>query len=195
MNEPSDGFLFPLTATNFFEERLERRKTIKQRCELAADLVNTGKQAIIWCHLNPEGELLHSLIPGSVEISGRSTDEEKEEAFISFAQGQIQTLILKPKIGAWGMNWQNCSHIITFASHSYEQYYQAIRRCWRFGQKNPVVVDLVLSEGEERVKDNMRRKAEQADKMFKALITMMNNSLSIKIKQDYNQKEEIPSWL
>jgi hypothetical protein len=93
------------------------------------------------------------------------------------------------------MNWQHCAHVVTFASHSYEQYYQAVRRCWRFGQKRPVVVDLIASEGEIGVKDNMRRKAEAADRMFSALVARMNDAMSIVRGMKYEKKEEVPSWL
>lgn len=93
------------------------------------------------------------------------------------------------------MNWQHCAHTVTFASHSYEQYYQAVRRFWRFGQKSPVVVDLIASEGEVGVKENMRRKAVAADIMFSRLVAEMNNALSIKRGSDFKVLEEVPSWL
>ena len=192
----ADGMLFDLPATNFFEEREERRRTIIERCEMAADLVcKTGRPAVIWCHLNPEGDLLEKMIADSVQVSGRDTDESKESAFESFAAGETRVLVIKPKIGAWGLNWQHCAHVLTFASHSYEQYYQAVRRCWRFGQKNPVVVDLISSEGEVSVKDNLRRKADAADRMFSALVGHMNDSMKIERGVKYKTKMEVPSWL
>ncbi len=188
--------LFDLPATNFFEEREERRRTIIERCEMAADLVcKTGRPAVIWCHLNHEGDLLEKMIPDSVQVSGRDTDEKKESAFESFAASATRVLVIKPKIGAWGLNWQHCAHVLTFASHSYEQYYQAVRRCWRFGQKNPVVVDLISSEGEVSVKDNLRRKADAADRMFSALVGHMNDSMKIERGVKYKTKMEVPSWL
>lgn len=163
---------------------------------MAADLVcKTGRPAVIWCHLNPEGDLLEKMIPDSVQVSGRDTDESKESAFESFAAGETRVLVIKPKIGAWGLNWQHCAHVLTFASHSYEQYYQAVRRCWRFGQKNPVVVDLISSEGEVSVKDNLRRKADAADRMFSALVGHMNDSTKIERGVKYKTKMEVPSWL
>ena len=111
---------------------------------------------MIWCHLNDEGDILEKSIPDCVQVSGSDSDEAKEAAYMGFADGSIRVLVIKPKIGAWGMNWQHCAHVVTFASHSYEQYYQAVRRCWRFGQKKSVVVDLIASEGEIGVKENMR---------------------------------------
>ena len=121
-------------------------------------------------------------------------DDEKEAAYEAFATGQKRVLILKPKIGAWGLNWQFCNHVVTFASHSYEQYYQAIRRCWRFGQKNSVTVDIIASEGEQRVRENMMRKASQADKMFEELVKHMNNAIRMERKTK-EIKPELPAWL
>ena len=192
---PAEGYLFPMIAKDFREERAERRRTIQERCELAATLVNDKNQAVVWCHLNDEGDLLSDMIKDSVQVSGKTTEEEKEEAYMGFADGSIRTIVIKPKIGAWGMNWQHCNHVVTFASHSYEQYYQAIRRCWRFGQKRPVTVDLIASEGEQGVKENLKRKSVAADKMFSNLVAMMNNSMSVKRGVKFDKKEEVPSWL
>lgn len=193
--EPLPGMLFTLAAQNFREERVERRRTIQQRCEMAADLVATDQPAVVWCHLNDEGNLLEKLIPDGIQVSGADSEEKKEAAYMGFADGSIRVLIIKPKIGAWGMNWQHCAHVVTFASHSYEQYYQAVRRCWRFGQKKKVVVDLVASEGEANVKRNMKRKAEAADRMFNRLVAHMNDAIKIKIDDKFNKKEKIPLWL
>ncbi len=193
--QPLDGMLFTLAARNFREERIERRYTIQQRCEMVADLVKTKEPVVIWCHLNDEGNLLKKLIPDSVQVSGADSDEAKENAYIGFIDGQIRVLIIKPRIGAWGMNWQHCAHVVTFASHSYEQYYQAVRRCWRYGQKRQVIVDLVISEGEANIKNNMRRKAEAADKMFSRLVMFMNESDKICPGQAFDIKTEVPAWL
>jgi len=122
------------------------------------------------------------------------SDEEKESAFKGFADGTHRVLIVKPKIGAWGLNWQHCNHVVTFASHSFEQYYQSIRRCWRFGQKSPVVVDVIASEGEVRVKENMARKSAQADKMFAELVFHMNNAVKHEAKRDL-LKVTAPSFI
>jgi hypothetical protein len=193
--EPLPGMLFTLAAQNFFEERIERRRTIQQRCEMAAELVKTGKPAIVWCHLNDEGDVLEKIIPDGVQVAGSDSDEAKERAYMGFVDGQVRVLIIKPKIGAWGMNWQHCAHVVTFASHSYEQYYQAVRRCWRFGQKKQVVVDLIASKGEENIKDNMRRKAEAADRMFSRLVVHMNEAERIKVGHIFNKETEVPAWL
>jgi len=192
---PPDGYLLTVPAFGLSEEREERKRNLNKRCEYVSNLVSHNDPAVIWCHYNPEGELLNKLIPDSKEIAGRTPDDEKEEIYESFANGQLNKLIIKPKIGAWGLNWQHCNHVVTFASHSYEQYYQSIRRCWRFGQKRPVTVDVVATEGEVRVMNNMKRKANQADKMFSMLISEMNNSNKIVEKDEYTLTTELPKWL
>jgi superfamily II DNA or RNA helicase len=191
------GMLFPLPAANMWEEREERRRTIDERCEMAAELVaDNGKDpAVVWCHLNAEGDLLAKLIADGRQVRGSMSDEEKEEAYEAFASGQLRVLVIKPKIGAWGLNWQHCAHVVTFASHSYEQYYQAVRRCWRFGQKRRVVVDLVATEGERGVKENLRRKSEAADRMFSELVAHMNEAQRIERGSRYERAVEAPTWL
>lgn len=189
-------FLFDMPAIGLQEQRAERRRTLNERCEQAASLINrTGKPAVAWCHLNDEGKLLEKLIPGSVEVDGNDTDEFKEEAFESFASGKIRVLISKPVIAGFGLNWQHCAHQTFFPSHSFEQWYQAIRRCWRFGQTSTVTVDIITSEGEEKVLSNMNRKAAQADQMFKRLVDLTNSELRIDQINLHTQKQENPSWL
>ncbi len=187
--------LFDLPSVNFREEREERRRTIVERCEKVAELVDHGRQALVWCHLNTEGDLLAKLIPDAVQVSGADSDEEKEERLVAFANGDLRVLVTKPKIGAWGLNLQGCSHITFFPSHSYEQYYQGIRRCWRFGQKNPVVVDIVTTEGELGVKQNLQRKAAQADRMFTSLVAHMGDATAIKTGHVADETVEVPEWL
>lgn len=191
-----EGFLFSMPAVDIREQRDERRATIAERCEKVLDLVSEQKgQSLIWCHLNEEGDMLKAIIPDSVEVKGNMSDAAKEEAFLLFAQGKIKRLITKPKIGAWGLNFQNCAHETFFPSHSYEQYYQGVRRCWRFGQKKKVVVDIITTEGERPVLDNMKRKAAQADQMFSKLVELMNDSLSIERGRVHIEPQQIPGWL
>ena len=94
-----------------------------------------------------------------------------------------------------GLNWQHCAHVVTFASHSYEQYYQSIRRCWRFGQQRPVQVDVIATEGEARVLGNMRSKAKRADLMFEELVQQMNSALRIDRPNEYTITPKVPQWL
>lgn len=190
-----DGFLFDLPAVGLQEQRAERRRTIRERCEIAAALVSdTGKPAVSWCHLNDEGKMLSEMIPGSVEVDGSDSDEFKEEAFEAFASGQIRNLISKPVIAGFGLNWQHCAHQTFFPSHSFEQWYQAIRRSWRFGQKQSVTIDVVTSEGERGVLANMKRKAEQADLMFARLVSLVNQDLEV-TRNTHNNQMKAPTWV
>jgi hypothetical protein len=192
----ADGMLFALPAVGLKEQREERRRTLVERCEKAAALVNdTGKPALVWCHLNPEGDSLERLIPDSVQVSGADSDEQKESKFLAFARGDKRVLVTKPKIGAWGLNFQHCAHITFFPSHSFEQYYQGVRRCWRFGQRNPVAVDIVTTEGEIDVLKNLKRKAAAADQMFDRLVEQMNHALAVDRSNAFKTKEKVPAWI
>ena len=142
-NTLPEGFLFDMPAVGLAEQRAERSRTVNERCEMSAHLVDHNKPAVVWCHLNKESNLLKKLIPGSVEVVGSDSDEHKEQSFKDFQSGGIRVLITKPTIAGFGLNWQHCAHQTFFPSHSFEQYYQAIRRCWRFGQDKPVHVDII----------------------------------------------------
>jgi hypothetical protein len=194
-DRPRNGMLFNLPANGLQEEREERRRTIGPRCERVAELVDDGEPAIVWCHLNEEGDMLERLIPDAVQVSGANSDDEKEESFLAFQRGEARVLITKPKIGAWGLNFQHCAHETFFPSHSFEQYYQGVRRCWRFGQKRPVVVDVVTSDGERDVMGNLQRKARQAEEMFAAVVQHMRGAQNVTISRDHNNRTEVPSWL
>jgi hypothetical protein len=195
VERPRSGMLFNTTAVNLAEQREERKLTVNERCELVASLAAGTEPFLAWCHLNEEATLLKRLIPDCVEVSGSDSDDKKEEAFMAFADGKVRVLVTKPTIGAWGLNFQHCSRVSFFPSHSYEQYYQSVRRCWRFGQKNPVTVDLVMSEGESRVMENLSRKAEAASRMFDALVAHMNHAVAVERPDRAINKEEIPTWL
>ncbi len=193
---PTPGMLFNLPAINLHEQRSERRRTIDERCETVASLVNdTGESAVVWCALNDEGDKLNRLIPDAQQVSGKDDDAAKEAKFEAFSNGSLRILITKPKIGAWGLNWQHCNHVTFFPSHSYEQYYQAVRRCWRFGQERAVKVDIVATEGEVVVQENLQRKAKQAAEMFTSLVAHMNDSKEVERLFSYNEKVEVPSCL
>lgn len=191
------GMLFALPAVGLKEQREERRRTIEERCEKAASLCKEPRdgQSLMWCHLNDEGDLLEKIVPDAVQVSGKDSDESKEEKFLAFAKGDIRVLVTKPKIGAWGLNFQNCAHITFFPSHSFEQYYQGVRRCWRFGQTKSVKVDIITTEGEQSVLKNLQRKATAADRMFSNLVGEMNQALRIERGQTFNEQEDVPSWL
>lgn len=190
-----EGTLFDLPAIGIHEEREEQRRTIRERCEAVVDLLSDAESAVAWCHLNAEGDLLEKLIPGAVQVSGSDDSDAKEDALIAFSRGQIRVLVTKPKIGAWGLNWQHCHRMSFFPSHSYEQYYQAVRRSWRFGQKHPVLVDIVTTEGGQRALENLQRKADQADKMFDALVSHMGDALTVRRSTPFTTQTEVPAWL
>jgi hypothetical protein len=194
--KPREGMLFSMPAVGLAEEREERRRTLTERCEMAASLVKgTGQPAVLWCQLNDEGDLLEKLT-GGVQVSGKDSDESKEEKFGAFSSGQTRLLVTKPIIGAWGLNWQHCAHMTSFASHSFEQYYQSVRRFWRFGQTREVVVDHVVSDGEHRVLANLQRKAKMADEMFSKTTSSMGQELGLRrTEREFNLREEVPSWL
>lgn len=194
-NSPAPGYLFSVPAIGLAGEREERKRTIQQRCEYVAGLVDHADPAVVWCHFNAEGDLLEEAIPDGKQIAGSTSDDRKIELYDAFASGELRVLIIKPKIGAWGLNWQHCNRIAAFPTHSYEQYYQSIRRCYRFGQERTVRVDVVATEGEVRVLGNMRRKAEKADIMFDALIAEMNNATKVEIDNLCTTKTEPPVWL
>lgn len=193
------GMLLPLPAVGLPAQREERRRTIRERCERVADLVaDTGAPALVWCDLNAEGDLLARLIPGAVQVSGADADDVKEERLLAFAGGrdpQARVLVTKPKIGAWGLNFQHCAHVTAFPTHSFESYYQGVRRCWRFGQTRPVRVDVVTTAGEQGVVANLRRKAAAADRMFDALVAHTQGAIAVDRAARRVQSPEVPSWL
>lgn len=189
------GFLFDMPATTLSDQREERRRTIQERCELVTELVKHTRPAVVWCHLNDEGDLLAKMIPDSIQVSGKDSDELKEMAFEGFVRGDVRVMITKPVIGAWGLCWEHCAHQTFFVAHSYEQYHQGIHRSYRFGQKSRVRVDIVASEGEAGVTANLQRKSEQADDMFARLVELMHDQLSIQRSNPFTKEAEVPSWL
>ena len=169
--------------------------TVRERCEKAAELADHGSPVVIWCHRNDEGDMLEDLIPGAIQVSGSDKDDAKESKLMAFSSQEARVLITKPKIGAWGLNWQHCGHHIYFPSHSFEQYYQAVRRSLRFGREGSVTVDLVMTEGQQRIIDNLLRKEEAAEAMFSNLVGEMTNAIAIDSAKNFNKKLETPKWL
>ena len=193
---PRSGMLFSTPARDLHEQREERRNTIRERCEAAASYAEShAGSSVLWCHLNAEGDLLSEMVKDCEQVSGTMSDGTKEERLLAFSSGQLKRLVIKPKIGCFGLNWQHCHNVITFPSHSFEQYYQAVRRCWRFGQKKSVNVTVVTTEGEQGVLKNLQRKAGQAETMFKALSANMLESVSIDDGWRFILRERKPKWL
>ena len=191
----ADGCLFELPAITLEDRRKDMKKTIPLRCEMAAELLSDADSGIAWCHLNEEGNILEKLIPGAVQISGADDDDKKEEIFSAFRHGQIKKLVTKPKIAAFGMNWQHCSRMTYFPTDSFEAYYQAVRRCWRFGQKNDVIVDAITTTGQTNVIGNWKRKSDACDEMFTQLVSHMNNAININRTIEFTGEAKVPSWL
>lgn len=194
-----NGFLFPVEAQGLQERRQARKQSLKKRVEVAADLANSDDgQWLVWCDLNSESESLKKCIEGAVEVKGADSEEHKEKSFLGFADGSIRVLVTKPSIAGFGLNFQNCHNMIfTGLSDSYEQYYQAIRRVWRFGQKEQVKVHVVISEAEGNVKSNIERKEEQATEMMKELVEHMGTNQLERWQESepyHESKEEGEGW-
>lgn len=194
-SEPLPGTLFDLPAVGLHEERSEARRTLDERCELAADLIADADPGIVWCQLNDEAKLLTKLIDGAVWVSGSDSVDEKEDKLSAFSSGKLRHIVLNPKLGAFGLNWQHCSDMVSFPSHSYEQWYQSVRRCWRFGQGNTVTVNVVTSEGQANMLGNLQRKAARTDRMFDALVSHMQDALTIERRGIFDKDLELPTWV
>lgn len=175
--------MFNEPALTFAELKAETRATLNERCERAAELASAHDTSVYWVNLNDEGKLMRQLDPTAVEIHGQMDIDKKEELLIAFSKGEIKKLITKTSITAFGLNWQHCNHTTYFPTYSYEQYYQAIRRFWRFGQQREVTVDLVLSDGQTRVMESLKAKKDKADSMFTMLAQQANSTFSIPQRQ------------
>lgn len=174
----SEDRLFAVPVSTMLERRQARRESIKERVEMVSEMVNASSEAwVVWCDLNAESEALAKHIPDAVEVKGADDADSKEAALMAFTNGDARVIVTKPSIAGWGLNWQHC-HNVAFAglSDSYEQYYQAVRRCWRFGQANPVNVKIVASSREQAVLENVQRKEKQAEAMFNEVVEAMNHA-------------------
>lgn len=180
-------------AKTMTEMREEQKLTLKERCEKAVSLA-ANKTSVYWCNLNDESSLLSDLDKDAVEIVGGMNIDKKEEILIAFANGQIPRIITKAKMTSMGLNWQHCNHTVYFPTFSYEQYYQAIRRFWRFGQKNEVICDMVISEGQGRVLEAIEQKTQKAIKLYENLVECANKEF-VFIPNDHNKKIQIPTFL
>lgn len=195
-SRPLSGRLFAVPAATLWEQREERRATITQRCEAVADLAASDASPFLaWCHLNDEGDLLERMIPDAVQVAGSDHDDFKEEAFEGFSNGDIRCIVTKPRIAGFGLNWQQCHRMSVFPSHSYEQYYQSVRRCWRYGQEHPVSVDVITTEGEADVLGNLQRKADAADAMFAAMVKEMQYAMGVPRAPYAATPVTMPAWL
>ena len=187
-NADGQTSLFPQQAQTLNDQRAVQRSSLENRVEAAAKLANQPGQWLVWCHLNDESSALTAAIDGAVEISGSDSDEHKERAVIDFQDGKIRVLVTKSSIAGFGLNLQNCHQVVFVGlSHSYEAYYQAIRRCWRFGQESAVQCHVVYDWAEGAVIDNIRRKDQDADAMASAMVEIMRASTLEQLKQVQRQ--------
>lgn len=185
--------LFAKPAQTMTERRKAQRDSIEARCAALADLVNAQPDEpwLIWCHLNDEAELLASLIPGAVNVQGSDKPEYKAEQMLRFSHGELRVLISKPKICGFGMNWQHCARMAFVGlDDSFEKFYQAVRRCYRFGQKRNVEVHLFVAENEGQVLANLKRKEQQHHEMSANMIDHMRDIMNNELKGSTNVKEE-----
>lgn len=185
--------MFTPIAKSMTEVRHEQKQTEKQRCEQAIEL-SKGKTSVYWCNTNQESSFLKEMDIEAVEIIGSQSIDKKEEILLAFANGEIKRLITKAKMTSMGLNWQHCNHSVFFPTWSYEQYYQALRRFWRFGQKNDVTIDLVISDGQQRVLDALEQKTKKAIELHKNLTNSVNNSYT-HITKEFNKEILKPSFL
>lgn len=178
--------MFTFVAKSFREIRHEQKQTLEDRCKKAVELAK-GKTSVYWVNLNEESSLIASLDSEAVEITGSMSIEKKESILMDFAEGKIKRLITKAKMTGMGLNWQHCNHSVFFPTYSYEQYYQAIRRFWRFGQKNNVTIDLVISDGQTRILEALQQKTEKAIQLYENLTKNVNSVYSETIKRFDNE--------
>ena len=183
--------LFAVDALTLTEQRKARRSTMEVKADYIAQIVNQSDEPwVVWCDLNAESEYLAASIPDAVEVRGSDSDEWKEDAMIGFADGRYRVIVTKPSIAGFGMNWQHCSSVAFCGlSHSYEQFYQAIRRCWRFGQTNDVEVSVVVSDRESAIVRNVLAKSDSSDEMQKE---MVRRSIRIRTDLDMTRRDEMP---
>ena len=173
-----DGALFATEATTLQERQQARKLTTEERCAAVAKIVATRPDEpwLIWCNLNVESQTVTALVPGAVELTGSDRPEDKESRMLGFSDGQPRILVTKPSIAGFGMNWQHCRNVVFLGlSDSYEQFYQAVRRCWRFGQTRPVDCHIVTSDLEGAVVQNINRKEQDAARMAEEMVSHMHD--------------------
>jgi SNF2 family DNA or RNA helicase len=185
--------MFVPIAKSMTEVRHEQKQTEEKRCEKAIELAQ-GKTSVYWCNTNNESSILKHSDKNAVEIIGSQSIDKKEEILLAFANGDIERLITKAKMTSMGLNWQHCNHSVFFPTWSYEQYYQAIRRFWRFGQTKDVTIDLVVSDGQTRVLEALQQKTQKAIELHKNLTENVNRSFEHKVKE-FNKEIIKPNFI
>lgn len=202
-SKPDFGQLFIEPARTLNDRRKARRESLELRCSLAAELNNNSDELFLnWCDLNDESTTLSKMIDGAVEVTGSDKNEKKERNLLAFAKGDIKNLVTKPKLGQFGLNWQVC-HNMCFVgiSDSFEAFYQAVRRCYRFGQKKPVNVHIIISEKEGEVLQNIKRKEANANMMLKKMVKYISLNTVESLKKENSktieetQKFKLPKFM
>ena len=204
-SKPTQGYLVPMRAETLSERREARRESMTERVSVANEIVKQSDDKwLVWCDLNAESNALHKAIENSVEVVGSDSPDYKARMAIDFADGDTRILVSKASIFGFGMNFQSCHNMIFCGiSDSYESFYQAIRRCWRYGQDHDVNVHIIISEAEMNVLDNIKRKQADMDKLQNNMVSLMRDTTMSEIKHttrittDYKPKErmEMPSWM
>jgi superfamily II DNA or RNA helicase len=195
-----EGLLFDMPEVNATSLHRKRRESLEDRCDFVAGLVNSNDRPwIVWCESNDESEMLARMIPDAVEVRGSNTPDQKEERLMAFTHGKARVIVSKSSICGFGMNWQHCNDI-AFASisYSYEQFYQAVRRSWRFGQKKPVNVHVVITDAEIQVWRTIERKSTDHDTMKEHMKhAIFSNAKTSEVKVDYNPQTQgsLPEWM
>ena len=184
--------IFTPIAKSFAEVRYEQKQTEEVRCKKAVELAE-GNTSVYWCNTNNESSLLKSMDRDAVEIIGSQSMERKEEILLSFSRGEIKRIITKAKMTSFGLNWQHCNHSVFFPTYSYEQYYQAVRRFWRFGQTKDVTIDVVVSDGQTRVLEALQQKTDKAVELYKNLTENVNRQFTI-TQKEFNKKVIKPQF-
>jgi len=199
------GMLFADDVRTLADQRATRRATLDERVAAVARIAkSTKRQVLVWCELNDEADAIEAAISGAIQVAGSDSVDDKSSRLLGFADGKHRVMVTKASVAGFGMNWQRCSTMV-FAgvSHSYEQTYQAIRRCWRFGQKRPVDVHVIRAETEGAIVENLRRKGADAEKLGESMVAhvrdMMRDEIASARREwdNYNatKRIEIPSWL
>lgn len=198
------GLLFPMQADTLQERIAARRATVKDRVELAAQITPTDRPMVWWCNLNAESEMLTKLITGAVETKGNDPDDVKERKLRDFSEGRTRVLVTKAGVAGFGMNWQHCRDTgFVGLNDSFEQFYQAVRRFWRFGQTQPVTAHIIASEIEGATVANIKRKEADAERMAASMVMHMADLSreavcgSVRDTPNYNPQipVQLPSFL
>ena len=199
MENVAEGMLFRIPEMSATSFHAEKRLTLRERCELAAELATHDRPVTVWCETNEESALLAQLVPGAVEVRGDLDADEKERRLLGFADGQYRAIVTKPKLAGFGVNWQHCAHaVFASISFSYEQHYQAVRRSHRFGQSQRVRNDVVIADTEASIWNVINEKSAKHDEMKRRMADAMRSAqmgAARRVKYDRPLDLAFPDWV